>query len=906
MSRLSPYLLLFVALLPLCALAQRPAFWTELPTERVAWLPGERRIVPDRARTLTLDVEGLRDWLHQVPAGELSEVAAATSVLELPLPEGGFAAFRIREVSVMHPELQARYPEIRTYTGVGLENGALLKMDLTPHGFHAMVLTPGGDDWFIDPLLHGDRAHYQSYLKRNFRKQLPEGFSACHYEAVNDMEAAQKQTRQWIAEMDADRVGDCQLRRYRLALAATGEYSNYHGSNTTNNNKSFAAAAQVTSLNRVNGIYERDAMLTMVLVANNDNLIYLNGATDPYTNNNGSTMLGENISNCNAVIGSANYDIGHVFSTGGGGVAYLNSPCTSFKAGGVTGLPAPAGDPFDIDYVAHEMGHQFGGNHSQNNNCNRSASAAVEVGSGITIMGYAGICAPNVANSSIAMFGGYSMQEIAANITTGSGSGCATILPLVNAQPTANAGPDYVIPRSTPFILTGSGSDADPGNVLTYSWEQMDNAVAPQPPAATNTGGPAWVPLLPQTTPVRYMPNLPAVIANTSPTWEVLSSVARTYNFRLTVRDNNPGGGCAKQDNMVVTVTGSAGPFMVTAPNTAVTWTALTSQAVTWNVAGTTAAPVSCANVDILLSTDGGLTYPTVLAAATPNDGSQSITVPNMPTTTARVMVRANGNIFYDISNANFTITPGAVLAPRVALEGAYDPATGLMRDMLRSLPGFPLNEPFTALGYAHVGGGGESVAPPVLAITGGDAIVDWAVVELRPSGTPATVLATRSALVQRDGDVVATDGISALRFAVAPGSYHVAIRHRNHLGAMTAAPVALSSSPTTVDFRDAGLSTFGSEARKAISGAYPVQALWAGDVSFNGQLMYVGDGNDRDPILVRVGGTVPTNSVEGYFIEDVNLDGTVKYLGEANDRDPILMNIGGSMPTSIRSAQLP
>ncbi len=1372
-------LALALSLLTAFTATAQSRFWSELPAARAGQMPGERRIVPDRARTLSLDAEGLRLFLATVPVGSLEQVGSSSHLLELPMPGGGFAGFRFLEVPVMHPDLQARYPMIRTYTGVGLEDGALLKMDLTPHGLHAMVLTPSSDDWFIDPLIHGDAVHYQSYFKRDFRKQLPADFEACHYDQVNDIDAAQKQSREWIAQMGVDRVGDCQLRRYDLALACTGEYAAFHGSNTTNNDKSFAAAAMATSLNRVNGIYERDATLTMLLVANNDAIIYLNAATDPYTNSNGSTMLGENISTCNSVIGSANYDIGHVFSTGGGGVAYLNSPCTGNKAGGVTGSGEPVGDPFDIDYVAHEMGHQYGGNHSQNNNCNRAASAAVEVGSGITIMGYAGICSPDVASNSIAMFGGYSMQEIAANITTGASSGCPTTTALANAQPTANAGVDRVIPRSTPFILTGSATDANPGNVLSYSWEQMDNAVATQPPAATNTGGPAWVPLLPQGTPVRYMPNLPAVIANTTPTWEVLSSVARTYNFRFTVRDNAVGGGCAKQDNMVVTVNGTAGPFVVTAPNTAVAWTALTSATVTWNVAGTNVSPVSCANVDILLSTDGGLTYPITLATATPNDGSQSITVPSNPTTTARVMVRANGNIFYDISNTNFTITvpatpdyslsvssatanacqpanttyavqvgsilgyssavtlgtaglasglsasfspnpvtpggsstltingtgsvaPGTynltltatsasgnknlaltleVIAPagtvtlaspangasgvgggtpltwnvdpnaasyaiqiatdagmtnivetgngltatsyntavatqplttyywrvqssnacgfgtpsaiwsyttsncqpvairivldrygaettwnlqssggnvvasggpytnqaangaypqpdvnlclppgcytlivndsfgdglccaygsgyiaaldasgaplasastftttvsanfclgtacistlpfsesftsglgswtqgitdnfnwtlqsgstptsntgptgdhttgsgnylftessspnnpartaelfspcidlepyasadlsfwyhlwgttmgtlnvdvwngtawtqaawsrtgnqgnnwlqgtlslnpwlgqairirfrgvtgtgstsdmaiddilitgsnevqvaaRVALEGAYDPGTGLMRDNLRVLPSFPLTEPFTALGYAHVGGGGEAVAAPVLTTTGNNAIVDWAVVELRSGGEPATVLATRSALVQRDGDVVASDGLNPVSFPVAPGNYHVAIRHRNHLGAMTATPVALSAAATTVDFRLASLATYGTEARKTIAGAFPAEALWAGDVTFNSMLQYVGTDNDRDPILVRIGGSVPTNTASGYLPEDVTLDGTVRYVGDGNDRDPILVNIGGSLPTNTRVEQLP
>jgi len=397
----------------------------------------------------------------------------------------------------------------------------------------------------------------------------------------------------------------------------------------------------------------------MELVANNDQVVYLNAATDPYTNANGGIMLGENQSTCDTRIGTANYDIGHVFSKGGGGVASLNSPCScTRKAQGVTGRGAPIGDAFDIDYVAHEMGHQYGGNHTQNNACNRAGAAAVEVGSGITIMGYAGICAPDVGINSIAMFGAYSMQEMAANVVNGTSSSCPLVIPLVGQTgPTANAGLDRTIPKSTPFILTGTGTDPNTGDLLTYSWEQMDAAVATMPPVATNTGGPAWEPLLPKTTPVRYMPNLPAVIANQTPTWEVLSSVGRTYNFRLTVRDNIPGGACNGQDNMVVTVHGASGPFLVTQPNTAVSWQGLSAQTVTWAVAGTNASPVSCANVDILLSTDGGLTYPFTLLANTPNDGTQSVTIPNQQSITARVMVRANGNIFYDISNTNFTIT---------------------------------------------------------------------------------------------------------------------------------------------------------------------------------------------------------------------------------------------------------
>ncbi len=254
-----------------------------------------------------------------------------------------------------------------------------------------------------------------------------------------------------------------------------------------------------------------------------------------------------------------------------------------------------------------------------------------------------------------------------------------------------------------------------------------------------------------------------------------------------------------------------------------------------------------------------------------------------------------------------FTPAPGVAVAPRVDLEGPYNAATGLMSDAMRSAGLVPFVEPYTALGYAFTGGGGgESTTAPVLNVTGNDAVVDWVVVELRSDATPTTVLASKSALLQRDGDVVGTDGSAPVSFAQSAGTYRIAIRHRNHLPAMTLTGVALSASPTTVDLTVGATATYGTDARKSITGAFPTLALWAGDVTFNGQVKYAGGANDRDPILVRVGGTVPTNTANGYFPEDVNLNGQVKYAGSANDRDPILVNLGGSVPTAVRNAQLP
>ena len=250
----------------------------------------------------------------------------------------------------------------------------------------------------------------------------------------------------------------------------------------------------------------------------------------------------------------------------------------------------------------------------------------------------------------------------------------------------------------------------------------------------------------------------------------------------------------------------------------------------------------------------------------------------------------------------------GVSVSARVLLEGPYDASTGLMGDPLRSLGGFPLTEPYTAMGYVHSGGGGnESIQPSVLTTTGANAIVDWVVLELRDANDGSIVLASRSALLQRDGDVVEVDGTSPVGFGIGATSYHVAIRHRNHLGAMTANPVAISAVPSPVDFASSAMTTFGTNARKSIAGIFPAEVLWAGDVDFNNELRYVGANNDRDPVLSALGGSVPTAVLsDQYRSEDVNMDGAVKYVGDGNDRDPILQNVGGSVPTAVRSAQLP
>ncbi len=396
-------------------------------------------------------------------------------------------------------------------------------------------------------------------------------------------------------------------------------------------------------------------------------------------------MLDQNQANIAAVIGSANYDIGHVFSTGGGSIAGLGVVCNNASKGqGVTGSGAPVGDAFDVDYVAHEIGHQFNANHTFNTNTvgscagNRSSSTSVEPGSGSTIMGYAGICiSQNLQSNSDDVFSAISISEINSYATVGNGSSCATTTATGNSAPTVSAGPSFTIPRQTPFTLTGAGSDPD-GNGLTYSWEELDlgNAWALDGVMPNNDADGSWRPIFrvyrPVTMPVRTFPTLNSVLdGSNSNIGEALPSISRSMSFYLTARD---GLGGVSDAFTTVTVDGSSGPFAVTASNTAVSWTGGESQPVTWNVANTTAAPVNCANVNILFSSDGGQSFPTTLAANTPNDGSETITVPGVNTTTGRVKVACAGNIFFDISDANLTVVSATNADLGITMSDAPDP----------------------------------------------------------------------------------------------------------------------------------------------------------------------------------------------------------------------------------------
>jgi subtilisin-like proprotein convertase family protein len=646
-------------------------------------LGGSRQVQPDEARIISVDLEALISVLSEAPMWHTPEAAEGAVHLQLPLPNGHNRSFKVVEAPVMAEGLSARYPGMRSFAAYSPEDGtAYARFGYTHKGFHAMILSGLHSTVFIDVFSDGQTRYHQVYYKSDY-SGIPGNAFSCrlHADAATDATGNSDTP-------PAALLGDCLLRNYRLAIACTGEYAQFHGGTVPD-----VLAAYNVAMTRVNGVYERDFTVHMELVDETDQVIFLDGATDPFTNNSAGTLLSENQDVVDNLVGFDNYDVGHVFSTSGGGVASLASICTNRKARGVTGLPSPINDPFYIDYVAHEFGHQFGANHTQNNNCNRVAAAAMEPGSASTIMGYAGICSPNVQNNSDDHFHAISIQEVTNTIEFGAGSTCPELIDVGNSGPILTDEEEALfLPVSTPFFLRAEATDAE-GDALTYCWEQMDNEIATMPPVAASTGGPAFRSLSPTPDPVRYFPNLNAVVSNTPDTWEVLPSVSRTMSFRCSVRDNFPGGGCVKATDVELVFSDDAGPFVVQQPNTSVVWEVGTLETVTWDVAGTDGAPVNCSAVDIYLSKDGGFTYPVLLAQGVPNDGEQEILVPLEVTTAARIQVVASDNVFFDISDEDFEIqlppSPTVLMASTPSAQALCNDTSAAFEILTTPVAGF-------------------------------------------------------------------------------------------------------------------------------------------------------------------------------------------------------------------------
>lgn len=579
-------------------------------------------------------------------SSSLKNIHSDSLIISFPNTDGILERYNVIESSVMEPGLAARFRDIKTYTGKGIDDvSSTIHFDYSSQGFHGMILSLGKPTIYIDPLEKTTKYYIVSAKgvagKTDKLNCLTEEVTNATLKGISPGTIFKN-------------ANDGKLRTFRLALACTGEYGKYllDGTEKTLIQKKIKVlVSMITLLVRVNGIFERDFGIHFNLVVNNDVLIYLDPVTDPWDDE----LVITTHETIKSKIGNNYFDIGHLLSVtkpddkiGGVGSGRI---CSTIKGAAYSSTTVPGSDGF-VDIVCHELAHQFGASHTFTYKEEKGEIqwTHVETEAGRTIMGY--------SDYRYDYFHAVTIQEVSTYVRTLS---CGVVKSIGNTSPVANAGSDYTIPKSTPFILTGIGTDANVPDVKSYAWEQMDiGTPATSKPTSTATSGPAFevVPL--SNSPKRMFPELSTVLSGlTSSNNEALPSVSRVLNFRFTVRDNHIGGGNNHSDDMKVNVTDKSGPFLITNPNTeGKIWTIGSLQNITWNVANTNMAPVSCANVKISLSIDGGLTFPIILTHSTPNDGTYSVVVPNKPTNIARIKVEAVGNIFFDISNKDFTIAP--------------------------------------------------------------------------------------------------------------------------------------------------------------------------------------------------------------------------------------------------------
>jgi Metallo-peptidase family M12B Reprolysin-like/FlgD Ig-like domain len=614
--------------------------WTDLGSSSSANITAssDRVNKPRSYRVLHLDYAAMTAKLATAPQEKVAGVKQGV-VITLPMPDGTFQRFHAVQSHFLGEQVQALIPDFRSYIAKGLDDrSAVLHLDTGQLGFRAYGRTASGTLW-IDPWQLGETENYISAWKHDF--VLPDDALDCGFEG-SSLKIDDPSTKSVPVSGDF-------LYTYRMAMTLTGEYTVFFGG------QSPAIAQAATTINRINQVYEIDAAVRFNFT---NVLAYVDPATDPFPTGSSITgsILSQNQTTQDALVGSANYDIGHILTQGsGGGLASLGVVCSVFKARGGTGRTTPTGDPFDIDYVAHEVGHQMGGNHTFNGSTgscaggNRSPANAYEPGSGSTIMAYAGICgAENVQLNSDPYFHVRSLEEI---IAVRNATGCAVTTVTGNTPPVADAGPDWTIPRGTAFWLVGNAVDPD-GDVLSYCWEQYDLG-NPSPP--TDPYGPLFRSLSPSNAGFKYFPDVDQVFAGSSDPFEVSPTVDRSLTMRMTVRDNAAGGGGVDDDEIELTVAGA--PFQVTAPNGGESFAAGEPVTVTWDVGGSIATTVV-----IWLYSSAGFA---VLADQTPNDGNEAVTMPcGVTATNCRIWIEERrteylGVHVFDVSNADFTLTEG-------------------------------------------------------------------------------------------------------------------------------------------------------------------------------------------------------------------------------------------------------
>jgi subtilisin-like proprotein convertase family protein len=641
--------------------SQTKSSWQEVTSsQKIINKKGEGILNSDQKRLYTLDINEFKKPLELLHSNVSNDNGI---VVTIPNNIGKLEDFLVVESSNFVSELQKEFPDIRSYSGVGITDPrASINFSIAPSGIQTMILRGGNFSEFIDPLIEDKSIYTVSTSKSRSKGTLPLN---CKTVDVAINESLYKKTTQLKSNNGV-------FKTLRLALSCTGEYTQYFGGTKAN-----ALAGMNATMTRVNGIFNRDLAVKLILIDNESSIIYTNAATDPYSDadigvgndTNDGTWNAELQSNLTSVIGNANYDIGHLFgaSGGGGGAGCIGCVCVNptvnnptAKGSGFTSPSnnIPEGDAFDIDFVVHEMGHQLGANHIFSYDV-EGTGVSVEPGSGSTIMGYAGITDFDVQNSSDDYFGYASIKQIQDNLATKS---CPVSTILYDQTPTVNAGSNYTIPKGTAFVLKGTATDPN-GNTMTYCWEQNDSATYNESESKSiaygaKISGPNFRSFLPSSNPSRYFPAFDRVLSGQLyNTWESVSTVGRNLNFVFTARDNAASGFAqTNSDAMVVTVDGNKGPFEITSQNaTGTSWALSSSQTITWNVNGSNTLS-GAGNVTIKLSTDGGVTFPVVLVSNTPNDGSQMIMAPITPAKNCRILIEPTDNIFYAVNSIPFTI----------------------------------------------------------------------------------------------------------------------------------------------------------------------------------------------------------------------------------------------------------
>ena len=656
---------LLVLIVAFCAFsfAQKKSSWTEVDKLTTNFSEKTRKSsLPNEYKLYKFDYDSFIQNLVNVPQRN-TFTGVSDVIVAIPSPNGEVIDYRILEASTFEPSLQDKFSEIRSFVGQGVKNpGDVIRFSISPYnGLSATIRSVKSSETFIIDPFSIDNKTFIVFEKSKSSTQS--GFACSTEDVVKEFGPSVERGGSSIFN-NAD---DASLRVFRMAQSCTAEYSNYFGA-TSAAQVALVMAAFNASYTRCNAIFEMDFNCTMQLIANTTNVIYYNPATDPYSDGatgSGGAWNNELGATLQSVIGNANYDIGHLFgaSGGGGNAGCIGCICSAdnSKGRGFTspGDAIPQGDNFDIDYVAHEIGHQLGGNHTFSHSTENNA-VNMEPGSGVTIMGYAGITgATDVAGHSIAIFHAGSIQQITNNIKAKT---CPAIINISNAVPVPSAPATKTLPIGTAFKLTGTATDANSGDILSYCWEQFDDATtvgaAASYPSGTKTNGANFRSYLPENSGTRYFPRIVDHLANgvAGNQWEIVPTINRTITFRMTVRDNRPGGANNEGINTVVTFDATRGPFTITSQNTTgINYTQGSTQTITWAVNNTNLM-TGAANVNIKLSTDGGLTYPTTLLANTPNDGTQPITIPNIAAPYCRILIEPTANDFYAINTVDFAI----------------------------------------------------------------------------------------------------------------------------------------------------------------------------------------------------------------------------------------------------------